>query len=326
MLVAKPPTGQGNQEVGGGDDQRNFWHPLKAHYSDHVDVGLLVAIVENGQFNKYLTINAQEHVRVTLRKHVILLSKLQPPTDVLPYLCNQMECISTLYHCFMTEECTKTSSKALNTLINTSAAIHNQEEFNLAAQKMMQQNSVGIEELQPNVCDDESENEDGMLEDDPLSDDELDVNSVASDVSEETPRNLPAIDINVQPYPQVIQNETQAQLPLPSLSPTPTIMNGTSLTTQRTPILPKIAGMNTKAAITPKKLVNTVHKVQRRRQKVTKIKTKDISQTTKTTEITVTINDKTALSDVHKVKIKINHRIARDQKRYCNRKYALCCI
>lgn len=63
--MTEPPTGQGNQGDDGGDDQRNFWQLLKAHYIDHADDDLLDAVVKTYNVTKQdLTLQSQRHVHV----------------------------------------------------------------------------------------------------------------------------------------------------------------------------------------------------------------------------------------------------------------------
>lgn len=81
MSEAAPPPGQGGQGNGDGDENRHFWELIKSHYLDHPDDELLVAVVENGQFNPHLKLNNLEQIRLSLRKHVLALKTLQAPTD-----------------------------------------------------------------------------------------------------------------------------------------------------------------------------------------------------------------------------------------------------
>lgn len=67
-----------------------------------------------------------------------------------------------------------------------------------------------IEELPPNMWNDEAENEVEMLGGDQISDDELDVDDMASCVTEERSSHLPPVYINVEPHKKIAQNETQA--------------------------------------------------------------------------------------------------------------------
>lgn len=56
MDGAETPQGAPSNAGNDGEDEYNclFWQALKAHYIDHPDDDLLLAIVENEQFNEHL--------------------------------------------------------------------------------------------------------------------------------------------------------------------------------------------------------------------------------------------------------------------------------
>lgn len=102
-----------------------------AHYVNHADHDLLVAIVENRKFIQDLTLSAQEHVRVALCKQVIELSKLQPPANflALPLQPNAASINSRalLHDPRVHEHIFQGVEHLTEAVINTSAALHNQK-------------------------------------------------------------------------------------------------------------------------------------------------------------------------------------------------------
>lgn len=118
---------------------------------DNLDDDVIVRIVENGEVNQALTLNAQEHVLVALRNHNIALERLQQLADglVLPmqHVAPYINSAALLHDPTVHKQLLQVFAPLAQAVINTSAAAPYQQEIILTSKNVLQQNLVESEEL-----------------------------------------------------------------------------------------------------------------------------------------------------------------------------------